>query len=146
MVIEFLLKNEEFIIRLGYFLTALIILSVIVNKGFFIPTEVTIIIFFILLIILMIGNVVAFTLLKRPEKIMYLIPFSLIITLIFSHYTFIRYIMVLYTTDSIIMSHVGAESILRGKILIKFPCFHIMNVLTYLYNSQLRKWMVQLLM
>lgn len=115
MVIEFLLKNEEFIIRLGYFLTALIILSVIVNKGFIIPTEATIIIFFILLIILMIGNVVAFTLLKRPEKIMYLIPLSLIITLIFSHYIFIRYIMVPYTTDSIIMSHVGAESILRGE-------------------------------
>jgi uncharacterized membrane protein len=115
MVIEFLLKNEEFIIRLGYFLTALIILSVIVNKSFIITIEVITLIFFVLLIILMICNLVVFALLKKPAKIMYLIPLSLIITLIFSHYTFIRYFMVVYSTDSIIMSHVGAESILRGE-------------------------------
>ena len=69
----------------------------------------------ILIILLLLNFLALISHLKESKWIIHLVPLSLIAVLVFWYIAFISYVSPYYGTDSLVMSHVGAEAVLKGE-------------------------------
>jgi len=109
-------KKLNDINRLCHLFTASILFFIILNRIIVLGNRFEIYIgISILSIILFLNLLMAFFDLKIEIFRRYFILFSLIVALIVWYLDFINYFFISYSTDSIIMSHMGAEMVLQGK-------------------------------
>lgn len=102
--------------RMGYLFTVAILLFTIVSRIMILKLTFEWFLGIVTLLILLFLNLLMLALYpKGPPHMIHLILLSLIAVSVFWYFTLISYFFVSYSTDSIIMSHMGAEMVLQGK-------------------------------